>query len=120
MSNKLTKMAIEILQIEADLPHRLDYTENSCPTLDDFEIYSFDQTWGSTSLGFDGIGGQAITTARTYVFVPISGNQMCFVYFGGKFAYKVPYSQVLIEDIHKQNMAAVADTSKYLLKFVVN
>ena len=67
MSNKLTEMAREILSIEADLPFRLDYSDNSNPTLDDFELHTFEQTWGSTALGFGGVGGQAITTARTYV-----------------------------------------------------
>ena len=80
MSNKLTEMAREILSIEADLPYRLDYSNKSHPTVNDFELHTFEQTWGSTALGFGGIGGQAMTTARTYVFIPIGINQKCFVY----------------------------------------
>ena len=81
MSNKLTQMAREILSIEEDLPFRFNYQEDVRSTLDDFDMYTFEQVWGSTSLGFGGIGGQAMTTARTYVFVPINGSRKCFVYF---------------------------------------
>lgn len=40
MSNKLTKMAREILNIEADLPYRFDYSDKSNPTLDDFVLHT--------------------------------------------------------------------------------
>ena len=86
MSNKLTEMARDILDIEADLPYRFDYSDNSNPTLDDFELHTFEQTWGSTTLGFGGVGGQMMTSATTYVFIPMGVNQKCFVYFAGRFA----------------------------------
>ena len=113
MSNKLTKMAREILNIEADLPYRFDYSDKSNPTLDDFELYTFEQTWGSTALGFGGVGGQAITSATTYVFIPISINQKCFVYFAGRFAYAVDYSGKFMEDVFGCNVASVAESGKY-------
>lgn len=113
MSNKLTDMAIEILLIEKDLPFRFDYGEKISPTVDDFELHTFEQIWGSTALGFGGMGGQAITTARTYVLIPRLCNQNCFVYFNGKFAYAVPYSDILMKDIRSQNMASVAKSCKY-------
>ena len=37
-----------------------------------FKMYVFPQTWGSTVLGFDGCGGQAITEAYTTVVEMIS------------------------------------------------
>ena len=113
MSNKLTEMAREILSIEADLPYRFDYNEKPCPTLDDFEIYTFEQVWGSTALGFGGIGGQVMTSARTYVFVPVSCNQKCFVYFAGRFADAVNYSQKFMDDVLKGNMESVSRAGKY-------
>ncbi len=113
MSNKLTRMAREILAIEADLPYRFDYSDNSNPTLDDFELYTFEQTWGSTALGFGGVGGQAITSAITYVFIPISINQKCFVYFAGRFAYAVDYSEKFMKDVLDCDMASVAESGKY-------
>lgn len=113
MSNKLTRMAREILAIEADLPYRFDYSDNSNPTLDDFELHTFEQTWGSTALGFGGVGGQAITSAITYVFIPISINQKCFVYFAGRFAYAVDYSEKFMKDVLDCDMASVAESRKY-------
>ena len=111
-SNQLVGMAREILAIEADLPYRLDYSDER-PTIDDFELYTFNQTWGSTALGFGGIGGQAITQARTYVFVPMTCNQKCFVYFAGRFAYKADWCETLKEDIRNQNVAPVYQAGKY-------
>ena len=113
MSNKLTAMAREILAIEADLPYRLDYSDNLDPTLDDFALHTFEQTWGSTALGFGGIGGQVMTSARTYVFIPMGVNQKCFVYFAGKFAYAVDYSEKFMEDVLKGNVASVSEAGKY-------
>lgn len=113
MSNKLTTMAREILNIEADLPHRLDYTKSPRPSLDDFEIYTFEQIWGSTALGFGGVGGQAMTSARTYVFVPESCYEKCFVYFAGRFAYAVNYSASFMEDVAHREMASVSASGKY-------
>lgn len=114
MSNMLTKIAREVLAIEADLPFRFDYNEKPHPTIDDFELYTFDQVWGSTALGFGGVGGQAMTTARTYVLVPVNCNQKCFVYFAGKFAYAVNYSQKFMDDVSKGNMESVSRVGKYI------
>lgn len=113
MSNMLTRMALELLEIEADLPNRFDYTEKPRPSIDDFELYTFMQTWGSTALGFGGVGGQAITAARTYVLVPMECNQKCFVYFAGRFAYAVPFSETFYDDIRLENMEPVYKAGKY-------
>ena len=80
-------MARDILSIEADLPFRFDYREKQTVSVDDFELHTFEQMWGSTALGFGGIGGLAMTSARTYVFVPVTCDQKCIVYFGCRFAY---------------------------------
>lgn len=114
MSNKLVQMARELLEIECDLPYRLDYTENPRSSIDDFELYTFTQTWGSTTLGFGGIGGQAMTAARTYVLIPMNCNQKCFVYFAGRFAYAVPFSDIIYEDIRAANMEPVSRAGKYV------
>ena len=113
MSNKLTEMAMDILAIEADLPYRFDYSGNSNPTLDDFELHTFEQTWGSTALGFGGVGGQAMTSATTYVFIPMSVNQKCFVHLVGSFAYAVDYSDKFMKDVLGCNVATVHESGKY-------
>lgn len=115
MSNKLTGMAREILNIEADLPYRFDYSDNSNPTLDDFELHTFEQTWADTTCGFGGFGGQAITTARTYVFVPVSINERCYVYIGGRFAYSCEWSEVFKKDLMNQNVAGRTHAGKYVI-----
>lgn len=51
-----------------------------------FSWYAFPQTWGSTALGFGGIGGQAMTTAQTYVVITYG---TVYVYFGSRFAYEM-------------------------------
>ena len=111
--NKLTKTAREILMIEEDLPFRLDYSSKPYPTVDDFDMFMFEQAWADTSLGFGGIGGQAITFATTYVFVPASCDQKCFVYFAGRFAYAADYNKAFIEDLKTHRMASVAMSGKY-------
>lgn len=76
------------------------------PSEYDIEVLAmFAQTWGSTALGFGGVGGQAITSA--YVVVIQCMNEFC-VYFGGQFAYKVINpSEAFFEDITKCRMADV-------------
>ena len=114
MSNKLTDLAREILSIEHDLPFRLLYKDKQRPEIDDFEFHMFVQTWGSTALGFGGMGGQAITSANTYVFIPQIDNQLCHVYFAGRYAYSVPYSEILMQDVLRQAMEPVYWSKKYL------
>lgn len=115
MPNNLTQMAKYILQIESDLPYRFNYKNDKYdhPTVNDFEIYIFQQIWGSTALGFRGMGGQAMTSAYTYVFIPVNTNQNCFVYFDGKFAYEAPYSDKFMEDVMNQKIAPVNLKGKY-------
>ena len=58
----------------------------------------FPQTWGSTALGFGGIGGAAMTTAYTIVIESDLTGQYC-VYFGGGFAYRIdrPNDQFFVD-----------------------
>jgi hypothetical protein len=64
----------------------------------------FVQTWGSTALGFGGIGGQAITSAYVCVIESNLIGQYA-VYFGGRLAYVIerPNSQ-FFTDISGQRM----------------
>lgn len=55
---------------------------------DELAIEMWLQTWGSTALGFGGIGGQAITSAYTFL-VWGDYKEKCLVYFAGRFAYEV-------------------------------
>lgn len=48
----------------------------------------FPQSWGSTALGFGGMGGSAMTDAYTTVLSGPDGDLA--VYFNGRFAYLLP------------------------------
>lgn len=71
-------------QVESAMRH---YGENFAPFGEiDGVVDMFDQAWGSTSCGFGGIGGQAMTTA-TVLVVWDSGDAV--VYICGHFAYRI-------------------------------
>lgn len=84
------------------------------PNLDEISVvYMFPQMWGSTALGFGGIGGQAITTAYT-VILQHDQSSTYAVYFSGQFAYKVTRpNDKFFEDATKQCMCSVSESSKY-------
>lgn len=115
MPNMFTQLAREALAIEADIPYRVNNPQNSRLFDDGFDIYIFDQVWGSTALGFGGMGGNAITKAKTYVLVPQVENENCLVYFAGRFAYSVPYSKAFAEDVITGRMEPVYKAGKYKL-----
>jgi hypothetical protein len=72
----------------------------------------FPQVWGSTALGFGGIGGQTITTAYTTV-VESDIDASCCVYFGGQFAYRIEQpNEQFREDLFNQNMVQVSGAKK--------
>lgn len=107
----LIKTSIELLKISEDMRRRfynnIDYDEG--------ELYDFDQTWGSTALGFPGVGGQAMTTARTYVFIPDNLNT-AYVYFGSRFAYECDLSEEFKNDLRNRRMADVMHSGKYKIR----
>lgn len=82
----------------------------------EFEFTMFLQTWGSTALGFGGIGGQAITSAYTTVIRDIYSD-WCGVFFGEKLAYKIKGpNQTFNEDICRFQMKPVYEQSAYIRK----
>lgn len=88
-------------------------TKEVRPRGDLCDVYHFPQTWGSTALGFPGIGGQAITRAYTTVVIGPQGDAC--VYFNGRLAYHVHRpSSALYEDIAAHRMSDVVQHSKYV------
>lgn len=83
-------------------------------TAHDISVYAmFQQTWGSTALGFGGIGGQAITPAYTVIVESNYTGEYC-VYFGGRFAYRIKKpSQRFREDVVKMNMVPFGEEHTY-------
>ena len=84
------------------------------PYEDELQVYHFPQTWGSTALGFGGVGGQAFTTAYTTV---VMDHIAAAVYFGGRLAYVIPeVNQAFMEDLARHGMAEKGCTGKYRTK----
>ena len=80
-------------------------------------MISFIQSWPSTSLGFDGFGGDSITDAMTTVIMVQNkkdGIISAVVFFAGRFAYMYQTSQNLNIDIQRREMCSVKEAeSKY-------
>ena len=102
---ELLNMATELITIHQDIVKRRRKIE-------EYDIYDFDQTQGSTALGFGGFGGSAMTTARTYILVPID-EEKGYVYFGGRFAYECAINDRFWEDVRNRNMASVMESGRY-------
>lgn len=105
---KLIKSAIHLLHI-SEYMRVMFYNEVN---YDEGELYDFDQTWGSTALGFGGVGGSAMTTERTYVFIPYHVD-MAYVFFGSRFAYRCRINDEFRKDLNNHNMASVMESGKY-------
>lgn len=79
---------------------------------DFWDVVHFSQTWGSTALGFGGIGGQAMTSALTSVIFRNDGK--IDVLFGGRKAYTVPkMNQAFFDDLSKRCLKSVSESSVY-------
>lgn len=77
------------------------------------DIVHFSQTWGSTCLGFCGIGGQALTSAITSVVFRTDGK--IDVLFGGRKAYTVPkMNQAFYDDLTKRYVKSVSESKVYM------
>lgn len=103
---------------------------NTCPMIEkirrpseyDVEVFSmFAQTWGSTALGFGGIGGAAMTQAYTVIIYCRSLGEFT-VYWNGDFAYKVLAKnedglKLFLEDVKNRNTLSIRDAK---LKYKLN
>ncbi len=117
MSNKFVNMARELLTVGEDAGQRIQQrSAGKRVSIDDFDLCAFVQTWESTALGLGGIGGCALTSARTYVFVPYDPNEMALVYFGSCFAYEAPLSEAFMSDVEVQSMESVYRKGKYFIQ----
>ena len=67
------------------------------PYSHELEVDMFLQGWGSTALGYPGVGGQAMTSAYTVV-VSDEGNRHFCVYFGasGTLAYYIDINKLAV------------------------
>ena len=78
---------------------------------EDLRVWLFQQIWGSTALGFGGVGGCAMTRADTII---IECNNSFRIYFNGRFAYQINNpNKVFHEDLSHFTMAPVRESFKY-------
>lgn len=82
---------------------------------DDIAVYIFPQTWGDTSLGYGGFGGQMMTSAQTIVLYAQNEN-IARVYFGGELlAYEIKNpNKIFFRDLYDQNLEPQYKKGKYL------
>lgn len=106
----LRQVASDLLKIDIELPFRIG---KRGVAISDFDLETFEQWWGSTTGGFPGVGGSAITMQRTYVLVSKRDDVKSLVFFGGRFAYSTYGNSLFFEDIEKRNMVSVGNQSKY-------
>lgn len=107
------RMGIPNLQkIEDDFKERVKEIFGETGTLEP-ELSVFPQVWESTALGFEGFGGQAITTAYTTVAVE-PRHETYAVFFDNSFAYilKAP-NHKFFRDLTNHRMARVAEYKNY-------
>lgn len=104
MDNILSKLSIATINVN-------DYISNKYNLSEVAQVFVFEQVWGSTSLGFDGIGGSTMTSAWTHVVSTYYGKH--HVFFNGRHAYTVDSAnEKFMDDLMKQNMKSVNDAMK--------
>lgn len=82
----------------------------------DLDVEVWMQTWGSTALGFGGIGGQAITSAPTFL-IWAQNRSFGLVYFATRFAYEAryPFSKYFHESYARRQLPAVREAHRLRL-----
>ncbi len=88
------------------------------PDYHDIEVTMFNQGWGSTALGYGGIGGQAMSSAYTVIVADLFN--FCVYFGGGHLAYRVNLNEAspkgreaFRKDMAEFNMAEVSKAGKY-------
>lgn len=93
------------------------YIKENLKQYPEVEVYSFPQGWGSTALGYGGIGGQAMTSAQTIVLYDVCEG-IARVYFGGgRLAYEIKNpNQLFFDDLSRWQMKEISRSGAYRRK----
>ena len=113
MNSPLESLAASLYHaLERLNPTKLQNGREIIPKVYDCSVTMFEQSWGSTCLGFPGIGGQSFTSAYTVIVEGPNGDYC--VYFGGRFAYHTENpSEKFFQDRANQSMAEVGKHFDY-------
>jgi hypothetical protein len=85
-------------------------TKTRRPNMGDVEVRMFPETWGSTALGFGGIGGSAMTAAYTVIIIC---EPHAAVYWSGRFAYMVEPGEAFMNDVNSGRTVELSKAGKY-------
>jgi hypothetical protein len=66
------------------------------PSADAVDVILFPQTWGSTALGYGGVGGAAMSEA--YTIIVSTGGEACVYFGGGALAYRVDFTKMSVKE----------------------
>lgn len=102
----LVRVAKELLTIEENFQF---YVRGN---MREFALDIFTQVWGSSSGGFSGVGCSAMTSMQTYVFSSLT-DSLCYVFFGGRYAYCVEADDAFCEDLKNRNLRGCWECRKY-------
>lgn len=91
-----------------DIEHTIrQQTTKGRPSLYDIDVIQFPQRWGSTALGFSGMGGAAMTKAYTTVII---SRDNAAVFFAGRHCYSVDgINDAFNEDLKKRCMRSLKE-----------
>lgn len=78
--------------------------------------YSFEQVWGSSALGFGGVGLSAMTSSRTSVLIP-KNSVTAYIFFGDRYAYSVGICNNLWKDIYHRNIKPISEAPTHYENF---
>ena len=93
-----------------------NYCEEHKTHPEDIEVRSFPQVWGSTALGFGGMGGATMTAAQTTVLWS-HYRDIAWVAFSGQVAYKIINpNQLFFEDVRNGSMKERSQAGLYKCK----
>jgi hypothetical protein len=93
--------------IEIQYGRRSAEKQKGRPSLYDIDVIQFPQTWGSTALGFGGMGGAAMTKAYTTVIIC---RENAAVFFAGRHCYSVDgINDAFKEDLKNKHMRSLKE-----------
>jgi len=93
--------------IEIQYGRRAAEKQKGRPSLYDIDVIQFPQTWGSTALGFGGMGGAAMTKAYTTVIIC---RDNAAVFFAGRHCYSVDgINDAFKEDLKNKHMRSLKE-----------
>lgn len=102
-------------EVLPDIEHEFrQHKQIDRPDITDLTVIHFPQTWGSTALGFGGMGGAAMTTAYTTVVIC---RKNAAVFFNGRHCYSVDdFPEKFMDDVNKRRMASLKEAQeRYLI-----